>query len=155
MTTRRAVLRLAFAACAGLALARVARADPHGELPFIYAVDGIALGGADPVAYFNAGAFRKGRPDLAVTWRGAEWRFSSMANLAAFQLNPTVFAPRYGGYCAWSLANGLLQASAPDAWLIDDGRLFLFQDRELRESWSAAMPGIVAEANRRWPVLLG
>lgn len=156
MITRRAILHLSVAAASGgLALPRETLADPLVELPSIHVVDGIALAGADPVAYFNESALQFGRPDLAVIWRAAEWRFSSTANLAAFQLNPTVFAPRYGGYCAWSLANGLLLPSRPDVWLIEGARLFLFHDPGLRDNWTAAMPGIVAEANRRWPVLLG
>lgn len=155
MISRRAILRLSLASCASVSLPPVTQADPHEDLPFIYAVDGIALGGADPVAYFNVGALRNGRPDLAAFWREAEWRFSSMANLAAFQLNPTVFAPRYGGYCAWSLAHGLLRPTDPESWLIDDGHLFLFHDMQLRDNWAVALPGIVVEANRRWPVLLG
>ena len=88
-------------------------------------VSGVAVGGYDPVAYFKKKKPVKGSKDLVYKYKGAEWRFSSKANLAAFKANPKAYAPQYGGYCAWAVSQGYTAKGDPLAWSIYKGKLYL------------------------------
>ena len=58
--------------------------------------DGIALDGADPVAYFNGEAL-KGSPEFSTELRGVTYRFANQANLEAFDADPAKYIPDYAG----------------------------------------------------------
>ncbi len=149
--TRRHALGLALAAPAlGLLAPRVARAGT----PPIYAEGGVAIDGTDPVAYF-----RDARPvagDAAIThdWQGATWRFASAANRDAFAADPAAYAPQYGGYCAWAVAEGYTASTVPEAWRIVDGRLYLNYSRRIQRRWERDIPGHIAAADANWPGVL-
>ncbi|WP_422026061.1 YHS domain-containing (seleno)protein [Roseovarius sp.] len=145
MPTRRFFLIAAAAAL--LVLPRLARASE----PEIYSVDGAAIGGYDPVTYFTEGAPVMGNPAHAVTWQGAEWRFSTAANRERFEANPGAYAPQYGGYCAYAASKGAVAPTAPDAWTVHDGKLYLNYSQEVRDIWSEDIPGNVARADATWP----
>jgi YHS domain-containing protein len=91
MTSRRFVLA---ALGAALVLPHAARA----AMPPVYAEDGVAIDGTDAVACFTEGAPVAGSAEHAVAWQGAEWRFASEANHAAFAADPEAYAPQYGGW---------------------------------------------------------
>ena len=46
----------------------------------IFADNGMALRGYDPVAYFTDGQARAGLADITADWSGVEWRFVSADN---------------------------------------------------------------------------
>ena len=131
-------------------LARSALAESAG----IYNEGGVAIGGADPVAYFTEGKPVIGSTDHAVTWDGVEWRFASEANRAAFEMDPARYAPEYGGYCAWAMAQGYLAQIDPEAWTIVEDRLYLNATLGVRERWSRDIPGNIAAADENWPDFL-
>ena len=66
----------------------------------------LALQGYDTVAYFTVGEPTKGTADFTTTYQGAEFRFVSEENLNLFLADPEAYAPQYGGYCAWAIAQG-------------------------------------------------
>ena len=140
---------LAGIAAASLGGIGAARAAPSAR---VYAHRGLAIRGADPVAYFRRGAEAAGRPGLALDWAGAIWRFAEEARRAAFAAEPEAFAPQYGGYCAWAVAaKGSLASTRPETWSIVGGRLFLNYDEGVQALWNADRAGFIAEADRRWP----
>jgi hypothetical protein len=54
---------------------------------------------------------------LNYTWHGYTWSFGTSKNLDKFKLNPTHFAPSYGGYCSYAWATGSqLDCVQPRAW---------------------------------------
>ena len=114
----------------------------------------VAIRGTDPVAYFRKGAAVKGNADHAYEWNGAVWHFSSAANKDAFAADPERYAPRYGGYCAWAVANGYTASTDPEAWSIYDGRLYLNYSLSVRDQWSLDIPGNVRRGNANWPDVL-
>ena len=120
-----------------------------------FAPGGVALAGADPVAYFTEGGPRPGRAELGLKWGGAVWLFSSEANRTRFEMDPRAHAPRYGGYCALSMAEGKVAGSVPEAWTIHEGRLYLNASLEFRELWRRDIAGYVALADSHWPGALG
>ena len=69
--------------------------------------DGVAIRGYDPIAYFAEMKPVKGSPDFHAEYQGSTFHFSTAANRDRFAANPDKFAPQYGGYCAFGMAQGL------------------------------------------------
>ncbi len=135
-------------AAAGYLLPEVARGGAF------FAQEGVAIRGADPVAYFTQRAPVIGSPEFSHTWSGVTWHFANEAHLAAFAADPEKYAPQFGGYCAWAVAaKGELYSTQPENWSIVDDKLYLnFNDR-VQEVWDEDRPGFISEGQRRWPDL--
>ena len=114
----------------------------------------VAVGGYDPVAYFNDGKPVKGSSKFSTEYNGAEWRFASAENLAAFEADPMAFAPQYGGYCAWAVSQGYTAKGDPDNWRIVDGKLYLNYNADVQATWESDIPGFIESADVNWPNLL-
>ncbi len=112
--------------------------------------DGIALKGYDAVAYFRVAEPVKGRPQFTHSWKGANWQFSSQANLEAFRTDPERYAPQFGGYCAYAVAHNYVAPIDPNAWHIENGRLYLNYDTGTQEKWLAQRPRFIPKAERNW-----
>jgi len=123
----------------------------------IYVKDGVAIGGADPVAYFDsglaAGDFVEGSADYTHDWQGVTWQFASAENRDTFAADPETYAPQYGGYCAWAAAQNAIAAISPSAWKIVDGKLYLNANKKIQTRWEKDIPGFIAQANENWPAL--
>src|SRR5215213_3303476 len=138
MSQPRQSLCASVAACLGglMLLASIARADALSLLPPVlgvtelYVVDelsGAALDGYDPVSYFLGGAPQPGRPEYELVWSGVAWRFASAANREAFRRNPETYAPRFGGYDAEAVAQGLTVRANPWLSVVRGDGLYLFR----------------------------
>ena len=148
-----AVAGAALAGGAGL-LQRLAGMDELPPAP-VFAVDGLAIRGTDPVAYFREGRAVAGEAAHEAEWNGARWRFANAANRDAFTAEPARFAQRYGGFCAWAVAaKGELYSTQPENWSIVDGKLYLNFNDAIQAKWEADSPGFIAEADRRWPEII-
>lgn len=111
---------------------------------------GVALKGYDPVAYFRVAAPVQGRPEFTHEWKGASWRFSNRTNLEAFRAAPERYAPQFGGYCAYAVANGYVAPIDPEAWHIENGKLYLNYDAGVKEKWLAQRPQFISKAEHHW-----
>lgn len=120
----------------------------------IYTEGGIAIDGSDAVAYFDGNGPVAGTSAHTVDWKGATWQFTSAENAAKFEADPEAFAPQYGGWCAFALANNALAPTVPEAWTIHEGKLYLNFNLDVRARWSKDIPGYVAKANANWPAVL-
>ncbi|WP_255564273.1 YHS domain-containing (seleno)protein [Mameliella sp. CS4] len=148
--TRRATLGLALAAPALLITARsVLAAEPE-----IYAENGIAIDGSDPVAYFAGNGPVPGGA-AALSWKGASWQFADTGNAATFEADPTAYAPQFGGYCAFAASRGYLAPTIPEAWTIHKGQLFLNASLRARTLWLQDIEGNIAKGRANWPGILG
>ena len=116
---------------------------------------GVAIRGYDPVAYFTVGRPEKGLDTLVYAWRGAQWKFASQANLDLFRADPEKYAPQYGGYCAYGVANDNLVSIEPDKFRIIDGKLYLNYDAAVQSKWLLDTRGYIEKANAKFPALLG
>ena len=114
----------------------------------------VAVDGYDVVAYFDQGEPVEGSKEYSTEWRGAEWRFASAEHLAAFEANPEEYAPQYGGYCAWAVAQNKTAAGDPHQWSIVDGKLYLNYNADIQEKWSANRDELIRRANEHWPGLV-
>ena len=109
-----------------------------------------AIRGYDSVAYHTNQRPVKGKPSLSTRWNDANWYFSSAENLAAFEADPERYAPQYGGYCAYAMSKGLVVSTDPNAWQIEDGKLYLNYSLRVRRTWRKDIPGYVAKADAFW-----
>ena len=114
--------------------------------------DHIAIQGYDPVAYFTDGKAIKGRRDFVYRWNDAVWQFDSAQHRDLFVGNPEAYMPQYGGYCAGSMANGNLTVANPNAWVIVDGKLYMFAGAKYLGGWSA---NDIAQADSEWRTRTG
>ena len=112
---------------------------------------GKAIRGYDPVAYFTQQKAVKGNEKFSYQWNGAAWHFASRENLDLFISNPAKYAPQYGGYCAYGLSNGYKAPTEPDAWTIENGKLYLNYDLNVRTLWSKEKKERIAKADQNWP----
>ena len=117
-------------------------------------VNGVAVGGYDAVAYFTEKKPVRGSKEFTAEHTGVTWRFASKANRDAFIANPGRYAPQYGGYCAWAVANGYTAKGDPNAWSVVDGKLYLNYSKGVRRQWSKDIPGNIAKGNANWPGVL-
>lgn len=112
--------------------------------------DGVAIRGADAVAYFTEGAYVSGTPEFTTTYDDVTWQFSSAENRDLFAANPEKYAPQFGGHCAVGAARGRKVSSLPNMWRILDGRLYLAYSPGLQKDFDADPKGIIAKATENW-----
>jgi len=114
--------------------------------------DNVAADGYDVVTFFS-GKPQKGKLEFTTRYEGADWFFFSQANKDLFLTNPDLFAPQYGGYCAWAVSKGKLAPGSPDHWHVEDGRLFFNYNGRIERRWQKKRAKFIRDADVRWPVL--
>ena len=157
MTRRRVLIAAGVLGLAAVAVAGQRYLGGFEELATapVYAPDGVAIRGTDPVAYFTEGRAVAGSEAHSFDWNGATWQFASADNRAAFADDPSAYAPQYGGFCAWAVAEkGKLYSTQPDNWAIVDGKLYLNYNDDIQSRWQADIPGFITEGDTRWPEIL-
>lgn len=117
----------------------------------VFSKSDLAIQGYDAVAYFKEMKPVLGNKKFGYTWKGAMWQFSSAENLAAFKANPEKFAPQFGGYCAYGVADGHKASTSPDAWTVVDDKLYLNYNKDVRELWKKDQKNFIKKANENWP----
>lgn len=117
-----------------------------GQLP----VDGVAIKGYDPVAYFTAGKALKGNKSFTFQWHDVIWYFLTKENRDLFAANPEKYAPQYDGYCAWAMTEARKAHTDPEVWAIVNGKLYLNCSRTAYEKWSMDIPGNIKKADTNW-----
>lgn len=113
----------------------------------------LAIEGYDVVSFYS-GVPLEGNEDLAYEFKGADWWFSTQANLDLFRTNPNAFVPQYGGYCAWAVAKDKLAKGDPEYWYVEDGKLYLNFNKRIKKKWSRDIPGFIKKADANWPMIL-
>ena len=112
---------------------------------------GVAVHGYDPVAYFTEQRPVQGSAEFSVVHDGATYRFSSAANLKAFEADPEKYVPAYGGYCAYGVSVGAKFDGDPRLWKIVDGKLYLNLNKDIQKTWEKDIPGNIEKAEEQWP----
>ena len=113
-----------------------------------------AINGYDSVAYFTKNAPVVGLDANTYEWKGAKWKFSTQANLELFKANPEKYAPQYGGYCAFGVANDGLVKVDPNQFTIYEGKLYLNYDASVQKEWLKDIPGYNRKADAKFQSLL-
>jgi YHS domain-containing protein len=113
-----------------------------------------AILGYDPVAYFTVGKPTQGQDRFVHQWMGAKWKFASQANLDLFKSSPEKYAPQYGGYCAYGVAQDNLVSIEPDKFTVLDGKLYLNYDADVQAIWLKDPAAYVKQADAKFKALL-
>jgi YHS domain-containing protein len=113
-----------------------------------------AINGYDTVAYFTVGKPVMGNDAFALDWMGAKWKFASQANLDLFKASPEKYAPQYGGYCAYGVAQGDLVKVEPDQFTVLGGKLYLNYDADVHAKWRKDPAGYIKTADAKFSALL-
>ncbi len=112
---------------------------------------GVALGGHDPVAYFDSATAEQGSAAFSHEWADASWHFTSAENRDRFAADPARYAPQFGGFCAFAMSKGFTADASPDAWRIEGNRLYVFADEKVRDSWVEGLSsGALTAAETSW-----
>lgn len=113
-----------------------------------------AIKGYDTVAYFTQGKPVKGKSEFSTEYKEATWLFSSKENLELFKTDPEKYAPQYGGYCAYAVANNTTASIKPELFTIYDGKLYLNYNQSINDKWQADKENFIKDADKNWPALL-
>lgn len=116
----------------------------------IFSTDGKAIRGYDVVAFFQEGKAIKGTTQYALTWKETEWLFASKEHLETFKANPEHYAPQYGGYCAYGVAEGHKAPTETDTWSIVNDKLYFNYNKKVKETWSKNQQNFINKANVQW-----
>jgi len=146
--TRRAAL------ISAVSLATLPALPAFAMQPKVFAVDGMAIQGYDPVAYFAEEGPVKGTPEFTSEFEGGVFQFASADNKALFDSDPAKYAPQYGGYCAYAVSQGYTADTDPDAWSIHDGKLYLNYSKSVRALWATRKEKNIEAADMNWPNVL-
>ena len=125
-------------------------AAAHADQISNFTKDGVAIAGADPVAYFTMNKSVIGSADFTTEWNGVAWRFASAENRDAFKAEPAKYAPQFGGYCATGTAFGKKIPIDPAVFKIVGGKLYLNSSKSSQGTFLNDTPGIIMKANDNW-----
>ncbi|WP_144214245.1 YHS domain-containing (seleno)protein [Flavobacterium anhuiense] len=110
--------------------------------------------GYDPVGYFNQGKAVKGKKEIAASYQGVTYNFSSAENKNAFLKNPSKYEPQYGGWCAYAMGSaGEKVEINPETFKIVDGKLYLFYNAYFNntlKSWNKDENNLKTKADTNW-----
>ena len=111
---------------------------------------GVAIEGYDAVTYFTEPEPQPGSPNYVHYWGGVPWYFVSAANRDVFVRAPQIYAPRFGGHCAMSLARGYLSDGKPNLYAIEKMKLYLFYSTANREAFLSSAADAAEKAEASW-----
>ncbi|MEQ9405471.1 MAG: YHS domain-containing (seleno)protein [Cyclobacteriaceae bacterium] len=135
------------------------REEPKGAA---FEAEGVAIGGYDPVAYFEQSEAKEGDAGTTSEYGGLTYQFASAENKNLFDENPEKYIPAYGGWCAYAVAESSTKMEPdPTMWQVQDGKLLLFYDDwmtsltgSLKEEWNTDKDGYLIKAENNWEILV-
>jgi len=110
----------------------------------------LALKGYDSVAYFTLNKAIKGSKKFSHKWNGVDWYFSNQSNLEAFKNSPEQYAPQYGGYCAYAMADGKKVSIDPKSFDVKNGKLYLNYSSAVQQKWKKESESYIKKADSEW-----
>ncbi|HAP31171.1 MAG TPA: YHS domain protein [Flavobacteriales bacterium] len=114
----------------------------------------IAIDGYDLVSYFKLNDSKTGKKEFKYTYQAAHYFFSSESHMQSFKINPKKYLPKFGGWCAFSMAkDGKKERVDPKSFLIIDGELYLFYEyyfKDKREKWLESKSDLTKQAEQNW-----
>lgn len=108
------------------------------------------ISGYDPVSYFTEGKPQRGSGYHVADHKGVSYAFVSEEHKEMFEANPEMYAPAYGGWCAYGVAVGKKFVTDPEVWKIVKGKLYLNLDRDIQSKWTKDIPGYIKTADPNW-----
>jgi YHS domain-containing protein len=129
--------------------------NPDGSLSPINGIasetdDHLMLFGADTVAYFTDNRFVQGSPEHRSEYQGVDFHFSSAANKALFDANPTAYVPQYGGYCTNGIVFGIPWGGNAEDFIVHNGKLYIFGGKTSKQAVLLDLENNLALADKYW-----
>lgn len=115
-----------------------------------FSLDGVAIRGYDPVAYFKENTPVEGSKQFSYSWEGTEWHFKNQENLNAFKSNPEKYAPQFGGYCAYGVSEDHKSPTEPAAFTIINDKLYLNYNQQVKKLWMKDTKARIEKAESNW-----
>ena len=116
---------------------------------------GVILQGFDAVSYFKGGEPQRGSSKIQTKFEDATYLFASEANKQEFIKEPKKYAPQFGGWCAFAVADSKSKVDVdPKSFLIQDGKLLLFYNgvwANTRKKWQVDPKSFLKAADANWP----
>ena len=113
----------------------------------------LALKGYDPVSYFTEGRPEQGSAEYQASYDDATYWFKTPEHRATFVADPDHYAPQFQGFCTVTLSRGARLEADPEAWVIADGKLYVFGAKEAVPIFQAQTAGIIEKATENWAKL--
>ena len=117
---------------------------------YVNSATGEAINGYDPVAYFTEMKPVRGDAAFTFAYKGAPFLFASAQNRDLFAADPEKYAPQYGGWCAYAMSKAAFATTAPEAWTVHNGKLYLNFSTGVRQIWRQDLDANIAAADRNW-----
>jgi YHS domain-containing protein len=118
----------------------------------------VALQGYDPVGYFKQNKAVKGKKEIATTYEGVIYYFSSVENKNLFLKTPAKYEPQYGGWCAYAMGDsGDKVEINPETFKIIEGKLYLFYNAYFNntlKSWNKNEASLKSKADANWKKII-
>lgn len=119
----------------------------------VFILNGKAIRGYDPVAFFTESKPVKGKDSLTFEWNGATWNFSTEKNLNQFKTNPEMYAPQFGGYCAYGTAGNHKAPTLTETWTIINNKLYFNYNQSVKQKWISNQDSLIKQAEYHWITL--
>ena len=113
----------------------------------------LALKGYDPVSYFTESHPEKGSSEYQASFDDATYWFKNADHRAMFVADPDHYAPQFRSYCAILLSRGEKHEADPEAWVIADGKLYVFAMKEGVPLFRQQTASVIEKANENWAKL--
>ena len=126
---------------------------PGSTSPINLDAAGLALGGYDPVSYFDGGKPTRGAATISASYRGARYLFATRAHRKAFLAAPAKYLPQFGGFCAVGTAHGEKVDVDPETGKVVNGKLYLNNSAKVQRIFDEDPGGTINDANRNWPAV--
>lgn len=115
--------------------------------------NGVALGGYDPVAYFDSGKPTHGVPAISASFGGARYLFSTAGHRRTFLKDPSKYVPEFGGFCVVGAAFGEKVDVDPETGKVVNGKLYLNNSAQALAIFDKNQGGTITKAQQNWPVV--
>lgn len=113
-------------------------------------VNAVAVRGYDVVAYFTDSEAVQGSNDFYAVHDGLVYLFKNGEHRTAFIADPVRYLPAFGGYCAMGMVFSKKVQIDPEAWHIEDGKLYLNLSKAVQAHWRKDVPGNISKAKGNW-----
>jgi hypothetical protein len=114
---------------------------------------GLALGGYDPVAYFDTGKPTRGVDTISASYGGARYLFASETHRKTFLGDPKKYVPEFGGFCAVGTSFGEKVDIDPETGKVVDGKLYVNSGSKAQGIFDKDTSGTITRADQNWPAV--
>jgi YHS domain-containing protein len=120
-----------------------------GEYNTLFA--GLGAKGYDVVSYFTDKKPMQGSDKFTVSYGGVTWQFATAEHRDMFKAEPGKYAPQYGGFCSWGVAQGkLFDVDPVHGWTVSNGKLYLNFNEDLNKTFARDTAGFISKAEGNW-----